>query len=265
MSADDRQHKGSNLPVPPARPWGAPAPEPAGQPTMRAAPAAASRRDFLSVGIFLLLILGVGIQAYQDLSQPGAWDYWKDLYLSPSMRSSLVDNADLGGRRRQALVLRGKIGAASASWFRDRLDEAHLKAGDMVLISSLGGDLGQSVIMGEVIRSRGLATAVGTVDASGRIGPASCASACVFVYAGGKVRFGVEGSRLGVHRFTTTTAGGDPVADTQRVTGMVLSYLTRMGISASLVEAMTATSDIRWLSTQEALAMKLVTDPVRRP
>jgi hypothetical protein len=181
------------------------------------------------------------------------------------MRSSLVDNADLGGRRRQALVLRGKIGAASASWFRDRLDEAHLKAGDMVVISSLGGDLGQSVIMGEVIRSRGLATAVGTVDASGRIGPASCASACVFVYAGGKVRFGVEGSRLGVHRFTTTTAGGDPVADTPRVTGMVLSYLTRMGISASLVEAMTATSDIRWLSTQEALAMKLVTDPVRRP
>jgi hypothetical protein len=86
----------------------------------------------------------------------------------------------------------------------------------------------------------------------------------VFVYAGGKVRFGVEGSRLGVHRFTTTTAGGDPVADTQQVTGMVLGYLTRMGISASIVEAMTATSDIRWLSSQEAVTMKLVTDPVRR-
>ena len=55
----------------------------------------------MSVGIFLLLILGVGIQSYQDLSQPGAWDYWKDLYLSPSMRSSLVDNADLGGQTRQ--------------------------------------------------------------------------------------------------------------------------------------------------------------------
>jgi len=264
LSPDDRQRKESRLPVPPAQPWGAPAPAPAGPPTKRAAPAIGSRRDLLSVAIFLLLILGVGIQAYQDLSQPGAWDYWKDRYLSPSMSSSLVDNADLGGRRHRALVLHGKIGAASASWFRERLDEAHLKAGDLGM-SSLGGDLGQSVIMGEVVRSRGLATAVGTVDASGRIGPASCASACVFVYAGGKVRFGVEGSRLGVHRFTTTTAGGDPVADTQRVTGMVLGYLTRMGISASIVEAMTATNDIRWLSSQEAAAMKLVTDPVRRP
>jgi hypothetical protein len=119
--------------------------------------------------------------------------------------------------------------------------------------------------MGEVIRSRGLATAVGAADASGRIRPASCASACVFVYAGGKPRFGLEGARLGVHRFTATIAGDDPVADTQRATGMVLNYLTRMGISASLVEAMSATSDIRWLGTQEAASMKLVTDPVRSP
>src|SRR3954465_11823540 len=105
----------------------------------------------------------------------------------------------------------------------------------------------------------------GAGGGSGRIRPASCPSACVFVYAGGKVRFGVEGSRLGVHRFTTTTAGGDPVAGPQQVTGRVRGYLMRMEISASIVEAMTATRDIRWLSSQEAVAMKLITDPVRRP
>jgi hypothetical protein len=219
----------------------------------------------MSVAIFALLVLGIGIQAYRDLSQPGAWDYWSDRYFSPSMTSSQAGNVDLGGRRYQALVLRGKIGAASASWLRERLDEAHLKAGDLVVISSLGGDLGQAIIMGEAIRARGLVTAVGTVDASGQVRPASCASACVFAFAGGKTRFGVEGSRLGVHRFTTTTAGGDPVADTQRVTGMVLAYLTRMGISASVVEAMSRTSDIRWLSTQEAVTMNLITDALRRP
>ena len=157
----------------------------------------------MSVAIFLLLVSGVLIQAYRELSEPGAWDYWNDRYFSPSMTSSVADNVDLGGRRHQALVLRGKIGAASASWFRERLDEAKLRAGDAIVISSLGGDVGQSLIMGEVIRARGLVTAVGTVDASGRVGPASCASACVFVFAGGKTRFGVEGSRLGVHRFTT--------------------------------------------------------------
>lgn len=219
----------------------------------------------MSVAIFLLLISGVLIQAYRDLSQPGAWEYWNDRYFSPSMASSLVDNVDLGGSRRPALALRGKIGAASASWLRERLDEARLKAGDVVMISSLGGNVGQSIIMGEAIRARGLVTAVGTVDASGRIKPASCASACVFVFAGGKTRYGVDGSRLGVHRFTTSSVGDDPVADTQRVTGMVLGYLTRMGISASVVEAMSRTSDIRWLSSQEAVAMNLITDPLRKP
>jgi hypothetical protein len=267
LSVDDRQQRGSGLPVPPARrPWDPPrAPEPPARPAEPREPAAYHGGTIMTAVIFLLLISGVLIQAYRDLSEPGAWDYWNDRYFSPSMTSSVADNVDLGGRRYQALVLRGKIGAASASWFRERLDEAKLKAGDLVLISSLGGDVGQSIIMGEVIRSRGLVTAVGTVDASGQLKPASCASACVFVFAGGKARFGVEGSRLGVHRFTSRTASTDPVADTQRVTGMVLGYLTKMGISASVVEAMSRTSDISWLSPQEAVKMNLITDPLRRP
>jgi hypothetical protein len=271
LSANDRQQQGSGLPVPPARrPWDKPrdtprAPEPPARPAEQREPAAYHGGTIMSAVIFLLLISGVLIQAYRDLSEPGAWDYWSDRYFSPSMTSTVADNVNLGGRRYQALVLRGKIGAASASWFRERLDEAKLKAGDLVLISSLGGDVGQSIIMGEVIRSRGLVTAIGTVDASGQLKPASCASACVFVFAGGKTRYGVEGSRLGVHRFTSRTASTDPVADTQRVTGMVLSYLTKMGISASLVEAMSRTSDISWLSTPEAVKMNLITDPLRRP
>ena len=252
--------------MPPARPWDAPrAPELAARPAEQPQPAPRHGGNFMSVAIFLLLVSGVLIQAYRDLSQPGAWDYWSDRYFSPSMTASPADNVDLGGRRRQALALHGKIGAASASWFRERLDEAKLKTGDLIVISSLGGDVGQSIIMGEVIRSRGLVTAVGTLDASGQLKPASCASACVFVFAGGKTRYGVEGSRLGVHRFTTRTAGIDPVADTQRVTGMVLSYLTKMGISASLVEAMSRTSDISWLSIPQAVTMNLITDPLRRP
>jgi hypothetical protein len=268
---DEREQRSSGLPVPPARPWDKPAPPPAREFEQEAPPHGAGalgflRRHFLSVVIFLLLSSGVAIHAYRDLSRPDAWDYWKDLYSTPSMTSSLVDSVDLDGRRRTALVLRGRIGPAAASWFRERLDEAHLKSGDVVLITSPGGDLGQSVIMGEVIRARGLVTAVGTADAAGQIRPGSCASACVFVYAGGTVRYDIGGSRLGVHRFTTSGAGqGDPVADTQRVTGLVLGYLKRMGVSASLVEAMSATSDIRWLDAREATAMNLVTAAARGP
>ena len=73
----------------------------------------------------------------------------------------------------------------------------------------------------------------------------------VLVFAGGKVRYGIQGSRLGVHRFVTTAAVRDPVADTQRVAGIVLGYMTKMGVSSTIVEAMSQTRDIRWLDTRE--------------
>ncbi len=272
---DDRQQRNSGLPVPPARPferpWDKPAPAPGGRSEAEEAPHGSGalgffRRHLMSVVLFALLTSGVLIQAYRDLSRPDAWDYWKDLYSSPSMSSSLSDSVAFDGRKVTALALRGKIGPAAASWLRERVDEAGLKPGDLVLLSSPGGDLGQSVIMGEFVRARGLVTAVGTIDASGQIRPGSCASACVFVYAGGTARYDIAGSRLGVHRFTTRgPGGGDPVADTQRVTGLVLSYLKRMGISASVVEEMSRTSDIRWLDAQEATAMNLVTASARSP
>nr|WP_244525180.1 MULTISPECIES: hypothetical protein [Bradyrhizobium] len=225
------------------------------------------KRNFWSIAVFVLLASGIGIRAYRDLSRPDAWDYWKDQYLSPSLTASLVAKAYLGspdpGRR--ALLVSGTIGPAAANLFRERLDEARLATGDLVLLSSPGGDLGQAVIMGEIIRSRGLATAAGTADASGRVKPAYCASACVLIYAGGKPRFGVLGSALGVHRFVTTRATSDPVADTQRVAGAVLGYMTKMGVSSSVVEAMSETRDIRWLAPKEALAMNLITDPLSKP
>lgn len=225
------------------------------------------RRRYWSVAIFVLLISSVLVRAYRDISRPDAWDYWKDQYVSPSLTSSLIATLDLDGAAggRRALFVKGEIGPAAANWFRDRSDEAHLAAGDVILLSSPGGNLNQATIMGEIIRARGLATAVGIADASARIKPAYCASACVLVFAGGKPRYGVLGSALGVHRFVTTRPVGDPVAETQRIAGAVLGYMTKMGVASSIVEAMSETTDIRWLAPKEALAMNLITDPVGRP
>jgi hypothetical protein len=225
------------------------------------------RRRYWSVAIFVLLISGVLIRAYQDLSRPDAWDYWKDQYVSPSLTSSLIARVDLdsaaGGRR--ALSVKGEIGPAAANWFRDKLDAARLATGDVILLSSPGGNLNQAVIIGELIRARGLATAVGNADAAGRIKPAYCASACVLIFAGGKPRYGVPGSALGVHRFTTTRPSADPVAEAQQIAGWVLGYMTKMGVASSIMEAMSETRDIRWLAPKETLAMNLITDPVGKP
>ena len=240
------------------------------RPPSSPAPAAGKGRLLFSVVIFLVLVSGVGIRAYKDLSRPEAWAYWKDQYFSPSMTSSLIASADPAGSGagRPALMVSGTIGAAAASWFREKLDEAHLTAGDTVLLSSPGGDLNQAIIMGEIIRSRGLVTAVGVADGSGHIGPSYCASACVLAYAGGKTRLGIEGSALGVHRFVTSAApapGRDPVAETQKVTATLLGYMTKMGVSAAVVQAMSETSEIRWLGAKEASAMNLITAPAGRP
>jgi hypothetical protein len=214
----------------------------------------------------VLLLASVGIRAFSDLSRPEAWAYWKDQYFAPSLIASLVASTNFrGADGRPALAIRGTIGAAAASWLRAQLDDAHLRPGDLVLLSSPGGDVGQALIMGEIVRSHGLATAVGTADSSGRVSPAYCASACVLIFAGGKPRYGVEGSLLGVHRFVTTTHVSDPVADTQRTTGMLLGYMTKMGVSSSVVEAMSQTSEIRWLAPKEALAMNLITVPPGKP
>lgn len=267
MSGEDNQDGESSFRRSPTGPWVAPPRKPIDQPPTPPIHIAGHKRRYLSVTVFALLMLGFGIRAYRDLSRPEAWDYWRDQYISPSMTSSLIAKADLdgSGHGRPALFISGTIGPAAASWLRDRIDEAHLVAGDTILMSSPGGDLNPAAIMGEIIRSRGLATAVGVADASGRVGRSYCASACVLVYAGGKPRFGIEGSALGVHRFVTTKPVGDPVAETQRVAGAVLSYMTKMGVSSTIVEAMSATRDVRWLDPKEASAMNLITDPIRKP
>jgi hypothetical protein len=214
------------------------------------------RRIAWSSLLFAVLMLAlVGGRAWQDLSRPDAFAYWRDYFLSPSLSTTAVQLAD--GRR--ALQVKGRIGPAAAETFRQALAAADLGSGGLVVLSSPGGQLDQSLIMGEVIRSRGLATAVGTVDGEGRLRASYCASACVFTYAGGVSRSAAPGSVLGVHRFTTTGASADPVADTQRTTGLILRYLTKMGVSPQLVEMMTATSDMRWLEVDEARRLDLVT------
>jgi hypothetical protein len=222
-------------------------------------------RSSLSSLLFAVLIFGLwGGRAWQDLSQPSAWAYWKDRYFAPTLTSS-VTHIEANGRSHRALAVSGEIGAAAAIWFREQLDAAKLTEGDFVVLSSPGGQLDQALIMGDVIRSRGLTTMVAKTDAQGRLRSSYCASACVLIFAGGKVREAFPGSALGVHQFTTELPKDadfrrDIVADTQKTTGIILAYMTRMGVSPSILQAMSATKSIRWLSEKETFDLKLATD-----
>ena len=220
-----------------------------------------------SVVIFVLLMSGVGIRAYRDLSRPGAWEYSRETFGKPTMKSMVIPNLDIDGpaRGRRALAISGDIGQASASWFHDQLEKARLSPGDVILLSSDGGSLYPASIMGETIRARKLATMVGIADGSGYVRAASCASACVLVFAGGETRYGIHGSLLGVHRFTVDGPVEDPVAEGQRTQGKLLGYMTKMGVSSRIVELMSQTSNIRWLNPRDALAMNLITTPLDRP
>lgn len=253
----------------PLRPWGQPLADPAPQQPSEAPPSAPVRRALFNRSslvslLFAIAIIGLyGTRAYQDLSTEQAWAYWKDLYFSHSLTASVV-TVDSLGRSNRALEVRGEIGAASASVFRQQLDDAKLIAGDTVILSSPGGRVDQAIIMGEIIRSRGLRTLVGSVNSGGQLKAAYCASACVLVYAGGTVRTVAPGSKLGVHQFTTElskegTSNSDAIAHAQRTSGMILEYMTRMGVSPSILQLMSASRDIRWLNEKDAADLNLVT------
>lgn len=261
MPSPDDSDRSASAGDMPARPWDPPAGA-AADAVRSAFPPARRRIPLLSILMFVLLISGVVIQAWRELSTPGAWDLWKDAYISSSLKASLVEPAPASLNSRAVLAVSGRIGPAAAGWFRSELDHAKLRAGDTVAFSSPGGSVDQAIIIGEEIRLRGLKTAVATFDADGRMRQSYCASACVLAYAGGATRFGVSGSTLGVHRFTTTGESRDPVAETQRTTGLILGYMTRMGVASSFLEAMSATNDIRWLTPEQAVGMKLVTAPL---
>jgi hypothetical protein len=265
--ADDLREDGPHFQRSPTGPWVVPpraTSRPIAQKRMTAADPSVYRwRRLASITFLVVIVAGTGVRAYRDVSRPEAWSYWKDQYVSPSLSSELIQNVDIDhtGRGQTALAISGRIGPAAATWLREKIDAAHLAKGDVVLLSSPGGNLEQAMIMGETIRAHGLSTAVGKADSSGRVHAAYCASACVMTYAGGSTRYGVENSALGVHRFTTTAQVADPVADAQAVTGSILRYMSKMGVSARIVEAMSETREIHWLSDKEAVAMNLVTAP----
>ncbi len=148
---------------------------------------------------------------------------------------------------------------------------------DLVVLDSVGGSVTAAVDLGEAFRKAGILTSVGsaqrdkTLDDAFDLAPGKCLSACFFAFAGGQRRTLepkaidgslVKGSVLGIHRFTAA-AIGQSVVSAQQLSGMLSSYLSRMGIDPAILAVGAAVPDtppgnMHALSAEEAVRYRVV-------
>lgn len=121
---------------------------------------------------------------------------------------------------------------ASISRWESRYPDERLR----VMLNSPGGDVVVAVKMGEILRQ---VFAWSVVDKG-----ATCASACVFVFAGGAERDAFIGSRFGLHRprfapeYFSSLNRREAGEKYRRLTAYVRDHLDKMGVDRALFDDM---------------------------
>ncbi|MCA0401139.1 MAG: hypothetical protein LCH38_10025 [Proteobacteria bacterium] len=174
----------------------------------------------------------------------------------------------------KVIVVSGTIGQNEYLQFISFLKDANAshRLSSTVLIESPGGFRGDGAILGILLRKLKMKVIVArptgnVVTANSGLAPATCASACVLVLAGGTSRFFVPGSRVGVHRSHTGRAVLDP-ATRKNVSGTVdhaanveqhVQFFRTMGVDPQLSKVIddTPSETIRWLTPEEMKRYRL--------
>ena len=154
-----------------------------------------------------------------------------------------------------------------------------------ILLSSRGGSVRDAVLMGVLIRQKGLPVAVARTQILGcpernpscpdaravaTVGGAVCASACPLVLAGGVLRVAGPAAEIGVHQITsvfkeptgkaglTTTR---KIYEDNRADTAVDRYFDLMGIGEPVMTLLrkTPAASIRWLSPEEIRDSRVAT------
>jgi hypothetical protein len=165
---------------------------------------------------------------------------------------------------RACVVADGLIDEHTSGDFERFMKARKIGRGALVVLNSQGGNLMESLRLGNEIRDAGLATTVRAYDRSTgefRDG-GSCASACAYAFLGGVERSIGRGARLGVHQIYTA---GDTWAlsaqDGLELMSLVAIHVRRMcGDLDILIPAMrTRPGDMHWLSPGELTRYAVVT------
>ena len=146
-----------------------------------------------------------------------------------------------------------------------RLDNA---TGITVVLNSPGGRLRGGLGLGNAIRAKQWNTLVGRGVApfwsSTTIHSGTCSSACTLAFLGGATRQLAEGSRVGVHQFSTPDENqrtSETYISVQSTLSLVMNYVRKMGADVQVVEAAAAVrpDKIRFLTESELMAWRVTT------
>ena len=135
-----------------------------------------------------------------------------------------------------------------------------------IRFNSPGGSLSGGMKLGEAIRELGFDTEIGSIGWKDAQSPSAvCASACSYAFAGGVNRyFSLKAGRLGLHQFSSTTSESADVATIQVVGGVLVRYLTRMGVDADAfaLASLTDKREMTWLSEEQSVKFGLANNGV---
>lgn len=131
---------------------------------------------------------------------------------------------------------------------------------------SPGGALVEGIEMGKLIAALPNTT---QSHVGGRsAGAAICASACVYAYLGAKFRYLAPRAKIGVHKFYMegkAMRGGEALALSQDLSGMIVSYLRTRGVDAEFFQDIISSAEggIYWVPHDRLASLKVITQDVR--
>ena len=123
---------------------------------------------------------------------------------------------------------------------------------DRLVIDSVGGVLGGAIAGGRWLREHGVNVRVRD----------HCASACVYLIAGGVVRQADEKAKVCVHQFSSSGASSDPEGDAQIVSAQIIHYLEAMDVKTDLYKSMSVVpkNDIKCIDHDRLKKWNLLND-----
>ena len=186
------------------------------------------------------------------------------------MSFSLAD--DQSTRMAQVLVAgklsiyaEGPIVEGDTERFLAFVRSRNVEAADVVL-NSPGGSLVEGVKLGRAIRGLAFDTSIGSISrGSEGEGEGICASACAYAFAGGVLRYlSADRALLGLHQFASAGGTGLSEGNAQFVSGMLVAYLTEMGVDANAfaVASSSEPDGMVWLDADDAELLGFVNNGV---